>query len=146
MTAALSNIWDEERHFKRDAIRGSKMLLLAILKAQGVRPPQKRRRAYKAVATGLFERNAKVAMFELPTADYYGLCPDSLHSKTRVRRVARPRQVVMYLAHTYGNASLPEIGRHFGKDHTTVLHACRAVAANDALMADVEALRERLAA
>jgi chromosomal replication initiator protein len=42
--------------------------------------------------------------------------------------VARPRQVAMYLARKLTTRSLPEIGRRFGgRDHTTVLHACRRI-------------------
>lgn len=49
-------------------------------------------------------------------------------SKRRSRSVARPRQVAMSLAKELTNHSLPEIGESFGgRDHTTVLHACRKV-------------------
>ncbi|HEY6578469.1 MAG TPA: helix-turn-helix domain-containing protein, partial [Rhizomicrobium sp.] len=51
-------------------------------------------------------------------------------SQQRSRRVARPRQVAMFLARTITQRSLPEIGRRFGgRDHTTVLHACRRIQA-----------------
>jgi chromosomal replication initiator protein len=50
-------------------------------------------------------------------------------SKRRSRSIARPRQVAMALAKELTNHSLPEIGDAFGgRDHTTVLHACRKVA------------------
>ena len=50
-------------------------------------------------------------------------------SKRRSRSVARPRQVAMALAKELTNKSLPEIGDGFGgRDHTTVLHACRKIA------------------
>lgn len=49
-------------------------------------------------------------------------------SKRRSRSVARPRQVAMSIAKELTNHSLPEIGESFGgRDHTTVLHACRKV-------------------
>ena len=49
-------------------------------------------------------------------------------SKRRNRSVARPRQVAMALAKELTNHSLPEIGDGFGgRDHTTVLHACRKI-------------------
>jgi chromosomal replication initiator protein len=52
------------------------------------------------------------------------------HSPQRARRVARPRQVAMYLSRKLTTRSLPEIGRRFGgRDHTTVLHACRRIEA-----------------
>lgn len=61
-------------------------------------------------------------------AEYYKLKMSDLLSKRRSRSVARPRQVAMALAKELTNHSLPEIGEAFsGRDHTTVLHACRKV-------------------
>jgi chromosomal replication initiator protein len=51
-----------------------------------------------------------------------------MYSKKRFRSVARPRQVAMALAKELTQQSLPEIGEAFGgRDHTTVLHACRKI-------------------
>ncbi len=62
------------------------------------------------------------------TAEFYKLEVKDFHSPQRARRVARPRQVAMYLARKLTSRSLPEIGRRFGgRDHTTVLHACRRI-------------------
>lgn len=64
------------------------------------------------------------------TAEFYKLEVRDFHSAQRARRVARPRQVAMYLARKLTTRSLPEIGRRFGgRDHTTVLHACRRIEA-----------------
>ena len=64
------------------------------------------------------------------TAEFYKLDVRDFHSPQRARRVARPRQVAMYLARKLTTRSLPEIGRRFGgRDHTTVLHACRRIEA-----------------
>jgi chromosomal replication initiator protein len=64
------------------------------------------------------------------TAEFYKLEVKDFHSPQRARRVARPRQVAMYLARKLTTRSLPEIGRRFGgRDHTTVLHACRRIEA-----------------
>ncbi len=61
-------------------------------------------------------------------ADYYGLQLKDLLSKRRTRSLARPRQVAMALAKELTEHSLPEIGDAFaGRDHTTVLHACRQI-------------------
>ena len=61
-------------------------------------------------------------------SDYYKLKMSELLSKRRSRSIARPRQVAMALAKTLTNHSLPEIGEAFGgRDHTTVLHACRKI-------------------
>ena len=62
-------------------------------------------------------------------AEYYKIRVSDLHSKSRSRQVARPRQVAMALAKELTEHSLPQIGDAFGgRDHTTVLHACRKVA------------------
>jgi chromosomal replication initiator protein len=61
-------------------------------------------------------------------ADYYKIKVADLLSKRRNRSVARPRQVAMALSKELTNHSLPEIGDAFGgRDHTTVLHACRKI-------------------
>ncbi|MDA7086783.1 chromosomal replication initiator protein DnaA [Pseudomonas sp. SA3-5] len=63
------------------------------------------------------------------TAEYYKIKISDLLSKRRSRSVARPRQVAMALSKELTNHSLPEIGDAFGgRDHTTVLHACRKIA------------------
>lgn len=61
-------------------------------------------------------------------AEYYKIKLSDLLSKRRSRSVARPRQVAMYLTKQLTTKSLPEIGEAFGgRDHTTVLHACRTI-------------------
>ncbi|WP_106224642.1 chromosomal replication initiator protein DnaA [Legionella pneumophila] len=61
-------------------------------------------------------------------AEYYKVKVADLLSKRRSRSIARPRQMAMALSKELTNHSLPEIGDHFGgKDHTTVIHACRKV-------------------
>ncbi|NMP17839.1 chromosomal replication initiator protein DnaA [Thalassotalea sp. HSM 43] len=61
-------------------------------------------------------------------AEYYKIKVADILSKRRNRSVARPRQIAMALAKELTNHSLPEIGDAFGgRDHTTVLHACRKV-------------------
>jgi chromosomal replication initiator protein len=63
------------------------------------------------------------------TAEFYRLEVRDFHAPSRTRRVARPRQVAMFLSRQLTMRSLPEIGRRFGgRDHTTVLHACRRIA------------------
>lgn len=62
-------------------------------------------------------------------AEYYKMRVSDLVSKRRNRSVARPRQLAMALAKELTNHSLPEIGDSFGgRDHTTVIHACRKIA------------------
>ncbi len=72
-------------------------------------------------------------------ADYFKLKMSDLLSKRRSRSVARPRQIAMALAKDLTNYSLPEIGESFGgRDHTTVLHACRKVKELEGTDRDVE--------
>ncbi|MFA6301858.1 MAG: chromosomal replication initiator protein DnaA [Legionella sp.] len=61
-------------------------------------------------------------------AEYYKVKVADLLSKRRSRSIARPRQMAMALSKELTNHSLPEIGDHYGgRDHTTVIHACRKV-------------------
>jgi chromosomal replication initiator protein len=61
-------------------------------------------------------------------ADYYKIKVSEMFSKKRTRNVTRPRQIAMALAKELTHLSLPDIGEAFGgRDHTTVLHACRKV-------------------
>ncbi len=61
-------------------------------------------------------------------ADYFHVKVSEMKSRKRTRNLVEPRQLAMYICHRIAGASLPEVGRAFGgKDHTTVLHACRQV-------------------
>ncbi len=74
------------------------------------------------------ERLVTINNIQKIVAEYYKIRVADLHSKSRSRQVARPRQVAMALAKELTNHSLPEIGDAFGgRDHTTVLHACRKI-------------------
>jgi len=73
-------------------------------------------------------------------AEYYKIKVSDLLSKRRSRSVARPRQLAMALSKELTNHSLPEIGNAFGgRDHTTVLHACRKVVALREENSDIKA-------
>jgi chromosomal replication initiator protein len=75
-------------------------------------------------------RQISIDNIQKTVADYYKIRITDMHSKKRSRAVARPRQVAMALAKELTQLSLPEIGSNFGgRDHTTVLHACRTIAA-----------------
>ncbi len=74
------------------------------------------------------ERAVGLPNIQKTVADYYQLRIADLLSKKRTRSLARPRQIAMALAKELTDHSLPEIGDSFGgRDHTTVLHACRVV-------------------
>ncbi len=75
------------------------------------------------------ERLISIDNIQRKVAEYYNIKISDILSKRRNRTIARPRQMAMYLAKEHTNHSLPEIGDAFGgRDHTTVLHACRKIA------------------
>lgn len=78
----------------------------------------------------LQDKQITIENIQKTTAEYYKIRVADLLSKRRSRSVARPRQVAMALAKELTSHSLPEIGDAFGgRDHTTVLHACRKITA-----------------
>ena len=76
----------------------------------------------------LQDRQISLDNIQRTVAEYYKIKLSDLLSARRSRSVARPRQLAMALAKELTNHSLPEIGDSFGgRDHTTVLHACRKI-------------------
>lgn len=76
----------------------------------------------------LQDRQISLDNIQRTVSEYYKIKVSDMMSKRRSRSVARPRQVAMALAKELTNHSLPEIGESFGgRDHTTVLHACRKI-------------------
>lgn len=75
------------------------------------------------------EKLVTIENIQKTVAEYYNIKMSDMLSKRRTRSIARPRQMAMALAKELTNHSLPEIGDAFGgRDHTTVLHACRVIA------------------
>ncbi len=75
------------------------------------------------------DRQVRIDNIQRTVAEYYNIKISDILSKRRNRSIARPRQMAMSLAKELTNHSLPEIGEAFGgRDHTTVLHACRKIA------------------
>ena len=73
-------------------------------------------------------RQISIENIQKTVADYYKIKVSEMYSKKRTRNIARPRQIAMALAKELTQLSLPDIGEAFGgRDHTTVLHACRKV-------------------
>jgi len=94
-------------------------------------------------------RQVSVENIQRIVADYYKIKVSEMYSKKRSRAVARPRQVAMALAKELTHLSLPDIGDAFGgRDHTTVLHACRKIvelrASNAEITRDFDALLQTL--
>ena len=76
-----------------------------------------------------YNRQLSIEHIQKTVADYFKIKVADMHSKKRTRVIARPRQVAMFLAKDITPMSLPAIGDAFGgRDHTTVLHACRTIA------------------
>lgn len=74
-------------------------------------------------------KQVSIENIQKTVADFYKIKVADMFSKKRTRNLARPRQIAMALAKELTHLSLPEIGDAFGgRDHTTVLHACRKVA------------------
>ncbi|MEW6314231.1 MAG: chromosomal replication initiator protein DnaA [Pseudomonadota bacterium] len=74
-------------------------------------------------------RQISIDNIQRTVADYYKIKVSEMYSKKRTRNIARPRQLAMALAKELTQMSLPDIGEAFGgRDHTTVLHACRKIA------------------
>ena len=94
-------------------------------------------------------RQVSVENIQRIVAEYYKIKVSEMYSKKRSRMVARPRQVAMALAKELTHLSLPDIGDAFGgRDHTTVLHACRKIAelraSNAEITRDFDALLQTL--
>ncbi|HUS25196.1 MAG TPA: chromosomal replication initiator protein DnaA [Candidatus Binatia bacterium] len=74
-----------------------------------------------------YERLITIDNIKRQVSNYFNIRLTDLSSPRRPRSLARPRQIAMSLAKELTQHSLPEIGHAFGKDHTTVLHACRKI-------------------
>ena len=133
------------------AKRGSRLLRDAILRAKGIAPPPETCLAPVIAVEppppscphcGAPSRPnpMMVAHIQHTVAAYYGFHPSLMVSAQRPARIARPRQIAMFLSSRLTPKSLPEIGRRFGgRDHTTVMHAIRAVKERIELDSDVAA-------
>ncbi|MBO5441539.1 MAG: chromosomal replication initiator protein DnaA [Alphaproteobacteria bacterium] len=94
------------------------------------------------------DRKTTIDEIQKKVAEHFNISVKELQSSRRARTVARPRQVAMYLAKQLTSRSLPEIGRKFERDHTTVMHAVRKIEEliieDQALAENIEILRRTL--
>ncbi|KFI28871.1 chromosomal replication initiator protein DnaA [Paenirhodobacter enshiensis] len=95
------------------------------------------------------ERKVTIEEIQRKVAEHYNVRLSDMIGPKRLRTIARPRQVAMYLSKQLTTRSLPEIGRRFGgRDHTTIMHGIRKVeelmTADSQLTEDVEMLRRLL--
>ncbi|UWQ14318.1 chromosomal replication initiator protein DnaA [Aliiroseovarius sp. M344] len=97
------------------------------------------------------DRKVTVEEIQRKVSEHYNIRLSDLIGPKRVRTIARPRQVAMYLAKHMTSRSLPEIGRRFGgRDHTTVMHGVKRIdelkGVDDQIAEDLELLRRALEA
>jgi chromosomal replication initiator protein len=86
-----------------------------------------------------------IAEIQAAACAHFGVSSQELLSATRSARIAWPRQIAMFLSRELTDQSLPAIGREFGgRDHTTVMHACRRASARIAADADAREAVEKL--
>tara|TARA_R110000868_G_scaffold25149_12_gene98251 strand:+ start:650 stop:985 length:336 start_codon:yes stop_codon:yes gene_type:complete len=83
----------------------------------------------------------KVAMSAIvdETSRAFGVPIEAMRSSSRSQEIAHARQMAMHIAYIKGKRSYSQIGRFFGRDHTTVIHAIRAVDARRAADPDLDA-------
>ncbi|HEX3036511.1 MAG TPA: chromosomal replication initiator protein DnaA [Thermodesulfobacteriota bacterium] len=86
----------------------------------------------KEVLKNIVRENAKKVMsiesIQKEVANFFGIRIQDMKSEKKIKTIAVPRQIAMYLARRYTGASFPEIGEKFGgKDHSTVIHAVRKI-------------------
>lgn len=97
------------------------------------------------------DRKVTVEEIQRRVSEHYSIRLSDMIGPRRVRSIARPRQVAMYLSKQLTSRSLPEIGRRFGgRDHTTVMHGVRRIeelqTTDSQMFEDVEMLRRALEA
>jgi chromosomal replication initiator protein len=97
------------------------------------------------------EKKKIIAMddIEEAVAERYHVKIADMKSRRRSKTLVHPRQIAMYLCRELTDASFPEIGRHFGgKDHTTIIHACKQIAkakaTDGALSSTLESLKNQI--
>ena len=79
---------------------------------------------------------------------YFGISQEEILGKSRLKTFVYPRQIAMYLARSHTSLSFPDLGRVFGRDHTTVLHAVQRImddkSKDPQLQCDLRRLEEEL--
>ncbi len=95
------------------------------------------------------KKDITVEQIQKIVADHFKIPENSLRAKTRKQEIVVPRQIAMYLSKNLTRASLKTIGLHFGgRDHSTIIHACKTVersfAEDDSLRQHVEQLEKQI--
>ncbi len=82
----------------------------------------------KDILPGWKSRPITIEMVQKVVSRYYKVTDSALKGKKRIKSIVLPRQIAMYLCREFTEASFPEVGTRFGgKDHTTVMYACRKI-------------------
>jgi chromosomal replication initiator protein len=105
--------------------------------------------ALRDILPGFENRKITIELIQQVVADYYSISLDSLLSQRRTMEITYPRQIAMYLCKDMTDSSLKSIGRSFGgRDHTTVISACKKIAADidkdESLSVVMEDLQKRI--
>lgn len=95
------------------------------------------------------KKNLSIDMIQKTVAAYYNIPEDMLRAKTRKKEIVEARQICMFLTKEILGSSLKTIGLHFGgRDHSTVIYACRLVeesmASNPKIKDDVETMKRKI--
>jgi|TARA_B100001964_G_scaffold56593_1_gene63942 chromosomal replication initiator protein len=110
-------------------LEGALRKIIATSRFTGVEPSVDMARECLKDLLSLQSRTLTTASIQKVVAEYYNIRVADLHSKKRSRSITRPRQLAMAVTKELTTYSLPEIGDSFGgRDHTTVIHACKKIA------------------
>ena len=110
-------------------LEGALRKIIATSRFTGVEPSIDMARECLKDLLSLQSRTLTTASIQKVVAEYYNIRVSDLHSKKRSRSITRPRQLAMAVTKELTTFSLPEIGDSFGgRDHTTVIHACKKIA------------------
>ena len=110
-------------------LEGALRKIIATSRFTGVDPSIEMARECLKDLLSLQSRTLTTSSIQKVVAEYYNIRVSDLHSKKRSRSITRPRQLAMAVTKELTTYSLPEIGDSFGgRDHTTVIHACKKIA------------------
>ena len=110
-------------------LEGALRKIIATSNFTGVEPSVEMARECLKDLLSLQSRTLTMPSIQKVVAEYYNIRVSDLHSKKRSRSITRPRQLAMAVTKELTTYSLPEIGDSFGgRDHTTVIHACKKIA------------------
>tara|TARA_Y100001970_G_scaffold129082_1_gene159249 strand:- start:6773 stop:8089 length:1317 start_codon:yes stop_codon:yes gene_type:complete len=110
-------------------LEGALRKIIATSRFTGAEPSVEMARDCLKDLLSLQSRTLTTSSIQKAVAEYYNIRVSDLHSKKRSRSITRPRQLAMAITKELTSYSLPEIGDSFGgRDHTTVIHACKKIA------------------